>query len=164
MIQAKVNNNFEYQIKTDLSSFANDDTPVIINNLANGSISVQIGSVTHEADLVDFDPISKTVTIKINQNKYVVKVQEPIDQLIKKLGINIATSTKVNTLKSPMPGLILKVFVTNGQAIKKGDALISLEAMKMENVYKALLDGMVDEVLVTEKQTVEKGTTLIKFK
>ena len=59
-----------------------------------------------------------------------------------------------------MPGTILKVNVSNGQAVKKGDVLMVLEAMKMENEILAANDGTVSSVNVTAGQSVESGTVL----
>jgi biotin carboxyl carrier protein len=64
---------------------------------------------------------------------------------------------------APMPGLVLKVEVEVGQAVKAGQGLVIVEAMKMENELKAPADGVVAKVLAQEGQTVEKGTTLIEL-
>ncbi|MBQ7906764.1 MAG: biotin/lipoyl-binding protein [Clostridia bacterium] len=64
------------------------------------------------------------------------------------------------TITAPMPGNILKVNVTNGQAVKKGDVLMILEAMKMENEIMCPADGTVASVNVTAGTTVEAGTVL----
>ena len=63
-------------------------------------------------------------------------------------------------IKAPMPGTILKVNVSNGQAVKKGDVLMILEAMKMENEILAPNDGTVSSVGVSQGATVESGTVL----
>ena len=64
------------------------------------------------------------------------------------------------TITSPMPGNILNVNVTNGAAVKKGDVLMSLEAMKMENEIMSPCDGTVLSVNVTKGATVETGAVL----
>ncbi len=64
------------------------------------------------------------------------------------------------TVTAPMPGNILKVNVSNGQAVKKGDVLVVLEAMKMENEILAPADATVSSVNVTAGQTVEAGAVL----
>ena len=61
---------------------------------------------------------------------------------------------------SPMPGTILDVRVQNGSAVKKGDILFILEAMKMENEIMAPCDGTIASVSVTKGATVESGTLL----
>lgn len=66
-----------------------------------------------------------------------------------------------DAVKSPMPGNILKIQVTQGQQVKEGDVLIILEAMKMENEIVATKSGSVAQILVTKGQVVETGSPLI---
>lgn len=72
----------------------------------------------------------------------------------------VAPAAGANTITAPMPGTILKVNVTNGQAVKKGDVLVVLEAMKMENEIMAPADGVVSSVSVTKGASVESGAVL----
>ncbi|MBR5870448.1 MAG: acetyl-CoA carboxylase biotin carboxyl carrier protein subunit, partial [Clostridia bacterium] len=65
-----------------------------------------------------------------------------------------------STVTAPMPGNILKVNVSAGQAVKKGDVLMILEAMKMENEICAPADGTVASVNVNSGATVESGAVL----
>ena len=64
------------------------------------------------------------------------------------------------TVSAPMPGTILKVNVANGQAVKKGDVLMILEAMKMENEIMAPCDATVSSVNVNQGAAVEAGAVL----
>lgn len=64
-------------------------------------------------------------------------------------------------IKSPMPGNILKINVTQGQKVNEGDVLIILEAMKMENEITASKAGTVAQIAVTKGQVVETGTPLV---
>ena len=70
----------------------------------------------------------------------------------------VANGTKVN---APMPGTILDVKVAQGQAVKKGDILCILEAMKMENEILAPQDGTVAQVNVTKGASVNSGDPLV---
>jgi biotin carboxyl carrier protein len=66
-------------------------------------------------------------------------------------------------MKSPLPGKILKVMATPGSSWKKGDTLLVIEAMKMENEILAPRDCTVEEVAVESNQTVKTGDLLLKL-
>ena len=66
-----------------------------------------------------------------------------------------------DAVTAPMPGNILKVNVTPGQAVKEGDVLVVLEAMKMENEILAPKACTVKQVLVSKGSTVDTGATLV---
>ena len=66
-------------------------------------------------------------------------------------------------INSPMPGTIVDVPVKAGQAVKAGDVLVVLEAMKMENEIKAPKDGTVTAVNVTKGESVNTGTCLVNL-
>ena len=66
-----------------------------------------------------------------------------------------------DAVTAPMPGNILKVNVTAGQAVKEGDVLVVLEAMKMENEILAPKACTVKQVLVSKGATVDTGATLV---
>ena len=64
-------------------------------------------------------------------------------------------------VKSPLPGSVIKVLVSEGQAVKKGDTLMTLESMKMENAIMAEADGTVKQIAVTPGQNVMQDDLLI---
>ncbi|MEP6473595.1 MAG: biotin/lipoyl-containing protein [Gemmatimonadota bacterium] len=66
-------------------------------------------------------------------------------------------------LKAPMPGLVVRIAVADGQKVEAGAGLVVLEAMKMENELRAAAAGTVRAVKVTPGQAVEKGQVLIEF-
>ena len=72
----------------------------------------------------------------------------------------VAAPAGGQSISAPMPGTILKVNVSNGQAIKKGDILMILEAMKMENEILAPCDGTIASVNVQSGAAVEAGSLL----
>ena len=71
------------------------------------------------------------------------------------------TSAEGTEVKAPMPGTILKVNVTAGQSVAQGEALIVLEAMKMENEVVAPADGVVGEIFVNANDRVEADQILL---
>ena len=72
-----------------------------------------------------------------------------------------AVTAAGETVSAPMPGTILKVNVTAGQAVKEGDLLVVLEAMKMENEIFAPKAGTVAQVLVNKGSSVDTGAALV---
>ena len=72
-----------------------------------------------------------------------------------------AAAVAGDAVTAPMPGNILKVNVTPGQAVKEGDVLVVLEAMKMENEILAPKACTVKQVLVSKGSTVDTGATLV---
>ena len=77
-------------------------------------------------------------------------------------GADIAGQS-ANSIKPPMPGRIVKVLVAEGDDVKKGDALVQLEAMKMVHVMKAPKDGKIKEVKAVEGDFVDDSFTLVSF-
>jgi len=109
------------------------------------------------------DRSTKEFIVKVNGRSYDLKAQDEMDLLLEKLGMDKASAAVIDDLKAPMPGLVIDINVQGGQEVKKGDALVILEAMKMENVLKAPADLTVKEIQVKKGQTVDKNTVLIKF-
>jgi biotin carboxyl carrier protein len=72
----------------------------------------------------------------------------------------VAAPAGAQAIKAPMPGTILKVNVSNGQAVKKGDVLMILEAMKMENEILAPNDGTITSVVAQKGASVNAGDVL----
>lgn len=118
---------------------------------------------SYDVEVVSCDSTSKTLTIVVNSNKYQIQVSDKYDELLKSLGMDKSSGAKVSEMKAPMPGMVLDVLVTEGQAISKGDAIVVLEAMKMENILKAPGDTVVKKVLVKKGTAVEKNQVLISF-
>ena len=86
-----------------------------------------------------------------------------LDDLISALGLDIPKVRKLKELQAPMPGRIVQVSVTVGQELNIGDEILSLEAMKMENILKAEGVGTVKAIFAEANQVVEKGFVLIEF-
>lgn len=75
-----------------------------------------------------------------------------------------ATAGSGEPVKAPMPGVVLDIKVSEGQAVKKNDCLIILEAMKMENEIFCPVDGTVESITATKGQNVNSGDVLLTIK
>ncbi|KYG85113.1 acetyl-CoA carboxylase biotin carboxyl carrier protein subunit [Roseivirga seohaensis] len=115
------------------------------------------------AEVIGYERESKVVEIKINNQIYNVSVKDKMDQLLQKMGITNLSNSTIKDVKAPMPGLIHDILVEAGQEVKKGDQLMILEAMKMENVLKSPGAGTIASIDVSKGDSVEKNQILIKF-
>lgn len=79
------------------------------------------------------------------------------------MGIGKSSNPSQPELKAPMPGMVIKVLATSGQQIKKGDPLLILEAMKMENIIKAASDCSVTAIHIRAGDKVEKNQVIMTF-
>lgn len=120
-------------------------------------------NVPYSIEILGTDESGKTITLLVNGRKYTIEVRDKYDELLASLGMDSMSARKVNELKAPMPGLVLDVLVKEGSAVKKGDPLVVLEAMKMENILKSPTDATIGKVAVTKGTAVEKNQLLLQF-
>lgn len=118
---------------------------------------------SYRLEVVNADFEEKVFTLKINGQILTFQAQDRMDMLLNRLGLSAMTEQKLTELKAPMPGLVLDLLVAPGQEVQKGDALLILEAMKMENSIKCPGDAVVKEIKVEKGQSVEKNQVLITF-
>lgn len=118
---------------------------------------------SHQADLVDSDFLNRAYSIRVNSNIYNVKIQRPIDEVVHKMGYALRSAKTVDSIKAPMPGIIIDLKVEKGQKVKKGDTLLILEAMKMENAIVSPKDTTIKDVYTIVGETVDKNKLLIDF-
>ena len=109
------------------------------------------------------DKENKTVRMRIGAHTYTVQLEDEQAHLMHALGLDKSAGAAVKEIKAPMPGLVLKLLVKEGDTVKKNDPVLILEAMKMENVIKSPGDGMVKKIHAQEKTAVEKGQLLVGF-
>ncbi len=165
MLQVSVNEKNNYAITNDEGQWVLNDTnaDLDISMQPNGLISVLLNSKSYTAIIEKTDRKNKEVTLRVNGQQYTAAIKEPIDQLLTNMGMDLKSMQKAEPVKAPMPGMILKVLVEPGQVVNKGDGLIILEAMKMENMLKAAGPGTVKSIRAVERTAVEKGAVLIEM-
>ncbi len=156
MIKA-IQNNKTTAITSDLLS------SYIVLEKKGDSIIFEKNGVKYSCRLLFHNIENNSVTVKVNGQKITITLKKEVDFILESFGISGNSSQFINELKAPMPGVVLDIKVTVGDALKKGEPLIILEAMKMENVLSAPVDCTISSIEVQKKQTVEKNTLLIKF-
>lgn len=165
MLQTTINNKSNFAVEQVDGQWMINDTPAALDIQVqpNGLISVLLHNKSYTATVEKVDKKAKELVLKIDGQPYTVAIKEPIDQLLSSMGLDLKAMQKIEPVKAPMPGMVLKVLVEPGQQINKGDGLLILEAMKMENVLKATGTATVKAIKINERTAVEKGTILIEL-
>lgn len=165
MLQTTINNKSNFAVDQVDGQWIINDTPAALDIQVqpNGLISVLLDNKSYTATVEKVDTKAKELVLKIDGQPYTVAIKEPIDQLLSSMGLDLKSMQKIEPVKAPMPGMVLKVLVEPGQQINKGDGLLILEAMKMENVLKATGPATVKAIKINERTAVEKGTILIEL-
>ena len=166
MYKVKVNDQFLFEVENKESSFLVNGEPIQfdLSSIGNNVTHVLYQNKSFNTELVELNKADKTCKIKVNGNIYQISIEDQFDVLLKQLGLDNLTANKVSEIKAPMPGLVLKVLVEENAEVKKGDNLLVLEAMKMENILKSSADGVIKKVLIKQGDKVEKNQILIQFK
>ncbi|WP_323787652.1 acetyl-CoA carboxylase biotin carboxyl carrier protein subunit [Psychroserpens sp.] len=157
MYKIKVNKSYSF----DISQEDLDTLDAIETN--TDQFHVLQNNISTKASVLNSNFNKKQYTIKVNNNIYEVDINDDLDQLIEALGFEVGVTKQVNEVKAPMPGLILEISVSEGQEVKEDDALLILEAMKMENVITSPREGIIKSVKVKQGETVDKNSLLIEF-
>ena len=118
---------------------------------------------THHIAVESIDLRTRALTLRVDGRRHDVSLRSPLDQLVDELGLEAEPAPTLGEIRAPMPGLVLRVAVSEGQAVEAGETLVVLEAMKMENAIKAPAAGTVERVAVEAGQAVEKGAVLVGF-
>lgn len=105
--------------------------------------------------------------VTVNGKSYVVEVEADVMQATtvrRPLATPSAAAKGASgVMKSPLPGKVLKVVVAEGQVVKRGDTLMVIESMKMENNIAAQADGVVRKIMVGADQNILQGDALLEF-
>ncbi|RZL66754.1 MAG: acetyl-CoA carboxylase biotin carboxyl carrier protein subunit [Pedobacter sp.] len=164
MYQIKVNDKFNFEISSGKQPTVNgnavDIDTVVLNK---NSVNILYNNKSYNVEVVELNTLEKLAVVKVNGNVYSLSIKDQFDQLLQQLGMDNLAASKILQVKAPMPGLVLSVLIKEGDTVKKGDNLLVLEAMKMENMIKSPTDGIVKKVEIKQSDKVEKNQLLISF-
>ncbi|MFM6954717.1 MAG: biotin/lipoyl-containing protein [Sphingobacteriaceae bacterium] len=165
MYHLNVNEKFNFELNETQGVWTVDGAPLSVDTLIvkDNLLHILHQNTSYRVEIVSFSKEEKIATIKVNGHTYSIAIKDRFDDLLHQLGLDTLQSSKVAELKAPMPGLVLSVFVKEGDEVKKGDNLFVLEAMKMENIIKSPADLTIKAVKIKPTDKVEKNQVLIQF-
>ncbi|MBI4946621.1 MAG: acetyl-CoA carboxylase biotin carboxyl carrier protein subunit [Bacteroidetes bacterium] len=157
MLKAKVNNKYDFTIDEDAKN------GIDMIEVKEGIFHIIKDSKSYTAEVLKSNYEEKSFVIRVNGNKYTVQLKDKYDHLLKELGIEISSASKVKEIKAPMPGLVVDVRVKENDTIQKGYALVVLQAMKMENILKSPADAVIKKIHIKKGDAIEKNQIMITF-
>ncbi len=120
--------------------------------------SIIMGNRSHD---VRINPGEGSYTVQISGEAYEVVVQDERTARLAGVKSTLGGAAGEVVLKAPMPGVIVDVLVTEGQEVKRGEVVIVLESMKMQNEFKTPRDGKVHAVRVSKGDRVEQNAIMV---
>lgn len=118
---------------------------------------------SYNVEVLGYEGENKNLVLLVNGERFELQAKTALDILLQKMGMDKTNITQVKDIKAPMPGLIREIKIQIGQNVQKGDALLILEAMKMENILKSPSEGIIKNIKVKQGENVEKNQLLIGF-
>ncbi|HXB12412.1 MAG TPA: biotin/lipoyl-containing protein [Bacteroidia bacterium] len=145
-------------------SFEVNGKEVVIDAIspAKNTMHLLYNSRSYNVELLEYKQDEKIAVVRVNNCSYEIKLKDETDDLLEKLGIGQKIN-KIAQIKAPMPGKVLDILVKAGDTVNKGDSLIILEAMKMENIIKAPGTAVIKKIHATKGKAVEKNQVLIEM-
>lgn len=127
----------------------------------NGNVyKVIINRIEDTVAEVEVNGTSYKVEMNLPVKKQIVTINRPAQTTVSPITPMQKSSPKATPLRSPLPGIILDIFCKAGDNVKKGQKMMTLEAMKMENVINAEKDGVIKEIKVNKGDSVLEGAEL----
>jgi len=105
-----------------------------------------------------------SIQIGIGGQSYSARVEDERQRLLKQLTRSEAKGEGLVSVKAPMPGLVVRIAVEEGISVKKGEGVMVIEAMKMENEIKAPISGIVKSIGVRQGDAIDKNALLFEIR
>ena len=165
MKEVQVNEKNTYSLKEEKGQLLLNGQPILADSLKKESNTwhILVENISYRVSLLKVNTEENEVLLSVNGKKAKVKITSEIESLLKKMGMAGAGTRKAAFINAPMPGMIYSLRVNEGDTVKKGDPVLILEAMKMENVIKSPSDGTIKKIHVKPGNSVEKGQLLMTF-
>lgn len=150
-----------FQVQVTDDGVLLDGEPVEVDFASGGAPGLYTLLLNHESFECLVERREGTHRVLFKGNLYEAEVLDERDVLLGGRATELAVDSSELPVKAPMPGLVVAIPVYVGQHVEKGQAVIILESMKMENELKAPRAGVIQDVLVDLRQSVEQGQVML---
>ncbi len=156
-------NDFLVMTSEGISFGFNEDQINSLDLIKNDDASYHIlyKNRSYNISIIKRDLNTKKLTLLVNGREFELSIKDKLDQKLDNLGFTGKKKSLTGEIKSPMPGLVHSIEISEGQKVSKGATLLILEAMKMENIIKADHDLLIKSIKVQKGETVGKNQVLL---
>jgi len=154
---------FGIELKDNMVELDGKPVSLDLSHLGSNRYHLLLNYKSYNLEVVSQNKETGEIAVKVNNNVVKVVVKTALDELLNKMGLNNNSVAHTTHVGAPMPGLILDVVVSEGDEVKKGDKLLVLEAMKMENIIKSPGSGKIKSITISKGDSVDSGQKLIHF-
>ena len=155
--------NFGIEINDNKVEIDGKPVEIDLSQLSQNKYHLLLDYKSYNLEVVSNNKKSGEITVKVNNRVVKVEVKTALDELLNKMGFSTNNVGHTKDIAAPMPGLILDVVVNEGDEVEKGDKLLVLEAMKMENIIKSPGSGKIKSIVINKGDSVDSGQKLIHF-
>lgn len=131
---------------------------VVIEDATDNQLTAEVNGVSHT---IKIESIENLALLALEARQPAEGLPKPARPSKKFSSKSTASSGGAGEITTPIPGQIMSIHVNKGDKVRKGQKLLVLEAMKLENIISATSDGTVNDILVKEGEVVNQGQTLI---
>ena len=144
-----------YRVKIDNKEYEFD-----VEKVEEGVYSILYDNMSVNMEMIEGDSPTKYNVNTIN-DYYEVEVIDAAARYRNNSGGELENNDKF--ISSPMPGKVVKILLSEGDKVEKGQTVIVISAMKMESEYKSSFDGVIKKIFVEEGDTLEGGAKLVEI-
>ncbi len=155
----KTGDKYEFSIKNDKILYKNHPLDFQLSEDENEICSISVNGKNYPVELISNK--QNQYEILINGNSYLFSIETPSSLHRQKVLSRRTPNSNDIEIKAPMPGKIIDILVQTGQQVKEGDPLLTLEAMKMQNIIISEKGGTIKQVKVKTPSNVEKDDILL---
>jgi acetyl/propionyl-CoA carboxylase alpha subunit len=150
------------QMSSNKLTIGDKDVHFALNYVNPNTIYIRIDNTIY--DIYDVQIDDDMVNFMHKGLLYSIPYKDEQAILLAKMGYKSGKKNNQGSIKSPMPGKIISIKKQVGDSVKAGEAVVILEAMKMENELKSPISGVVEVIYIEAGKSVEKNTILIEIK
>ncbi|HPD64259.1 MAG TPA: acetyl-CoA carboxylase biotin carboxyl carrier protein subunit [Bacteroidia bacterium] len=148
-----------HEILKDQYEFVIEEKEYFVKILHLGEAELDF-SINDKKLTASFSSCENGTIVSINNKEFCLSREDLLTSEIKAVKSDSGSANDINQVKAPIPGKIFKILVKNGDEVKKGDYVIVIDAMKMENNIEAPKSGKIKEIKVSIGEMVDVGQVL----